>query len=423
MKAREIEGLIEHPVAYAHILGYDLLEPRIHNRWIRLMAYEDTDYTLQAHRDSYKTTCMIVALALRIVLFPNEPNLLVRKDEASTGEVVRAVRRILRHEVTQDLVQSLYGKPLEILKDKQDELQTNLVSDFGKKESQLLANGAQSFSITGKHFPRIFTDDIITMKDRISKPARDATDLVYQELQNIRTKQSVMFNTGTPWHRDDTFKLMPKPERWTVYDTGLLSDEQILQKKNSMTLSLFCANYELKHVSDEDSLFTNPKFDKFPDSDSVAQIDASYGGDNTTALTILSKHGEKLFVFGKVYNGHVQNHMGKIVLLLRKYRVGTLFMETNADKGYLATEFRKIWSAVRSYSEGMNKHIKIVTYLLRDWSSVYFDPDTDSDYLEQIVDYQEGKEPDDAPDSISSLLREHFYGKVKAVDTIGYRRT
>ncbi len=422
MTAREIDALITHPVVYAKLLGYDLLEPRIHDRWIKLMAYYDDDITLQAHRDSYKTTCMIVAIALRMIIFPNEPNLLVRKDMASTSEVVRAVRRCLKHPITQDFAQSMYGKPLVLLKEKQDELHTNLVTDYGKKESQLLANGAQSFSITGKHFPRIYTDDIITLKDRISKPAREATDLVYQELQNVRSKKSVMINIGTPWHRDDTFRLMPPPEKWSVYDTGLLSDEQILKKKQSMTMSLFCANYELKHVYDEDSFFTNPQHGKYPEIDSVAHIDAAYGGDNTTALTIMGRSGDTIHVVGKVFNGHVNHVIGRVVTLLRQYHVGSLYMETNADKGYLAGEFKKLWPSVRTYSENMNKHIKIVTYLLNDWNHIVFAPETDTDYLEQIVDYQEGKEPDDAPDSISALLRETTRGKIRAVGTLSYGR-
>lgn len=422
MTAREIDALITHPVVYAKLLGYDLLEPRIHDRWIKLMAYYDDDITLQAHRDSYKTTCMIVAIALRMIIFPNEPNLLVRKDMASTSEVVRAVRRCLKHPITQDFAQSMYGKPLVLLKEKQDELHTNLVTDHGKKESQLLANGAQSFSITGKHFPRIYTDDIITLKDRISKPAREATDLVYQELQNVRSKKSVMINIGTPWHRDDTFRLMPPPEKWSVYDTGLLSDEQILKKKQSMTMSLFCANYELKHVYDDDSFFGNPQHGAYPSQDSIAHIDAAYGGDNTTAVTIMTRSGETIHVTGKVYTGHVQYSMAKIVTLLHRYRVGTLYMETNADKGYLAGEFRKVWPSVKMYSENMNKHIKIVTYLLNEWSNIVFSPETDTDYLEQIVDYQEGKEPDDAPDSISALLRESSRGKIRAVGTLSYGR-
>ena len=40
-------------------------------------------------------------------------------------------------------------------------------------------------SLTGKHFERIFTDDIVNLKDRISHAEREHTKLVYMELQNV----------------------------------------------------------------------------------------------------------------------------------------------------------------------------------------------------------------------------------------------
>jgi hypothetical protein len=38
-------------------------------------------------------------------------------------------------------------------------------------------------------------------------------------------------------------------------------------------------------------------------------------------------------------------------------------------------------------------------------------PDTDEEYMNQILDYREGSEPDDAPDSAASLFTEGFPGK------------
>ena len=80
-------------------------------------------------------------------------------------------------------------------------------------------------SITGKHFDRIFTDDIVNVQDRTSKAERDRTKIVYQELQNIRNRGGRIFNTGTPWHKEDCFSLMPNIERYDCYSTGLISKE------------------------------------------------------------------------------------------------------------------------------------------------------------------------------------------------------
>ena len=70
---------------------------------------------------------------------------------------------------TQEMAKLIYGHEIELLKETQTELHTNLFkNDGGAKESQLVADGVRSFAITGKHFTRIYTDDIITLKDRIS---------------------------------------------------------------------------------------------------------------------------------------------------------------------------------------------------------------------------------------------------------------
>ena len=53
----------------------------------------------------------------------------------------------------------------------------------------------------------------------------------------------------------------------------------------------------------------------------------------------------------------------------------------------------------------MNKHIKISTYLKAIWSDVIFVAGTDDEYIEQITDYSEDAEHDDAPDSASVLAR------------------
>ena len=90
-------------------------------------------------------------------------------------------------------------------------------------------------SITGKHFDRIFTDDIINVQDRISRAERERIKIVYQELQNIRNRGGRIFNTLTPWHKDDASSLMPSPKIFDCYSTGLMTAEQIQQKKDSMS--------------------------------------------------------------------------------------------------------------------------------------------------------------------------------------------
>lgn len=61
-----IELVKERPYKIGHLLGFtDLTE--LHNGWIKEFVYSKNDFTLRAHRGSYKTSCIEVALALIIL--------------------------------------------------------------------------------------------------------------------------------------------------------------------------------------------------------------------------------------------------------------------------------------------------------------------------------------------------------------------
>ena len=67
----------------------------------------------------------------------------------------------------------------------------------------------------------------------------------------------------------------------------------------------------------------------------------------------------------------------------------------------------------------MNKHVKITTYLYKHWNNIYWHSETDPDYLNQILDYTEEAEHDDAPDSASSLCRKLYNGaKFTSLDNL-----
>ena len=57
------------------------------------------------------------------------------------------------------------------------------------------------------------------------------------------------------------------------------------------------------------------------------------------------------------------------------------------------------------YNEKENKYVKIATYLRKWWNNILWHPDTDPDYLEQIMDYTITAQHDDAPDSAASACR------------------
>lgn len=400
----QIMNLLKNePYRLGHFLGYkDLTE--LHNDWLKDWLYSSKDSTTQAHRGSYKTTDLAVFLAINALVHPRENVIFLRKTDTDVTEVIRLVVKIMKSGAYIEMCKALYGIPAKVLKDTASEIHTNLYKGKGGA-SQIVGMGING-SLTGKHADVIVTDDIINIKDRISKAERDHTKLIYQELQNVLNRGGRIINTGTPWHKDDAFSLMPNIKKYDCYTTGLMTEEQIMHLRSTMSPSLFSCNYELKHIADEDALFTNAQFTKDLPMDGIAHIDAGYGGEDSTALTILCIKDGKFIVYGKKYQHHVDDCIADILRLKAKYRAGTTWCEKNADKGYLAKELKNHGDLAQTYHERMNKHIKISTYLKENWGKVYFTEDTDPEYIAEILDYNEHAPHDDCPDSLASAIRQ-----------------
>ena len=405
MKRTEaIEFLCRTPYKFAHLVGFTKLG-KLHNLWIVDMVRGKEDKTLQAHRGSYKTTCVAVALALIIILLPNLRTMFMRKTDTDTKEIIAQVKKILENPVTRYFVRIIYGVELKIVKATENEISTNLTND-PRGSSQLIGMGIGG-SLTGKHFDLIFTDDIVNVSDRISKAERERTKLIYQELRNIINRGGRIYNTGTPWHKEDAFSLMPNPEKWDCYSTGLMNEVEISSIKSMMIASLFAANYELRHIAAEDVIFENPNVgaDAALAEQGECHIDASYGGEDFTAFTICNKRGENYYILGKLWHKHVDDCEDEIIKLRAKFNAGRILCENNADKGYLAKDLRKRGERVSAYHEDMNKFLKITSYLKAEWKKIYFVEGTDIDYIRQITDFTENAEHDDAPDSAASIVR------------------
>ena len=132
---------------------------------------------------------------------------------------------------------------------------------------------------------------------------------------------------------------------------------------------------------------------------------ASYGGSDGTAYTIFHEADDYIYGFGKRWDRHIDDCLQDIAFWQQTYRAGSIACEKNADKGYLARDLEGMGFYVDSYTESMNKFVKISTYLRKNWHRIRWLPDTDPEYIAEILDYTEFAEHDDAPDSAASLLR------------------
>ena len=396
------------PYKFGHMIGFKKLTT-LHNEWIISMLRGKEDESLAASRGTYKTTCVSIALALIIILLPRYRTLFVRKTDTDVKEIIKQVSKILRDPHTIYLVQILYGVELKLTVDSATEISTNLSTDI-KGTSQLVGIGIGA-SLTGKHFDRVFTDDIINLKDRISKAEREQTKLVYQELQNVKNRDGRIFNTLTMWHKDDASTLMPNLVKYNCYHERvqeIMSADDLEHIKASMTASLFACNYELKIIADENLLFSERPMGAAVSNIIGAQchIDCAYGGEDYTAFTAMAFKDGVFYIYGRCWQKHVEDCYSEIVTIYRRYQLGKCFLENNGDKGFAARDLKRTQGMrAVTYHEQMNKHLKISTYLKAIWKYVIFVDGTDDEYISQILDYDEDAEHDDCADSASCLAR------------------
>ena len=400
-----LDKIKKDPSKVANAVGFKDVKPFPHNEWMNEIIYGHDDYTLMSHRGSYKSSCLSVCIALIMVMMPWLNIIFLRKTDSDVTEMIRMVKKALESKFIQLLCECLYKRQLILVEDNAYSITTNLyVNSSGA--SQLLGIGIKS-SLTGKHADIVITDDICNLKDRISKAERDLTKMQYQELQNIKNRGGRIINLGTKWHKDDVFTLMENIHIFDYKVTGLISDEALAKIKKSMLPSLFACNYELRIVASEDVIFTTPHEGGNPAmcEQGMAHIDAAFGGSDGTAFTIMNKRDGKYYIFGKLWHKHVENCYDDIKRYYNAFMCGKMPIEDNGDKGFTARDLKKQGIRAYTYHESMNKHIKITTYLLKIWDDVIFVDGTDQEYIDQICDYNEDAEHDDAPDSASSLAR------------------
>ena len=407
-RQQAINFLKNKPYKFGHMVGFTKLTP-LHNQWMRkMLKVNGEEYTLLAHRGSYKTTCVAIVLAEIMILLPRLRILFIRKTDTNVKEIIRQVRNILLHPKTQVFVRAIWGVDLKLTKDTDGELSTNLCTDT-KGTSQLLGVGIGT-SITGKHYDLIFTDDIVTLDDRLSRAERERTKVLYQELINVlnRDEHCRIVNTATPWHREDCIsEFMKNVERYTVLDTGLISEKEQEEIKSRMLPSLYAANYLLEHIASEDVIFTNPQMDGDISmvQNGIMHLDSAFFGEDYTAWCVCAVHGGLIYILGKLRRKHVEDCYAAIKEDYTKTLCSKIYNEDNADKGMVAKELRKQDMKVVTYHESMNKHMKIVTYLYSMWRDVRFVEGTDAEFISQVCDYTEDADHDDAPDSLATMCR------------------
>lgn len=420
----EIQMFMLYPHVLGNHLGYTLLSD-IHSKWIWNCWYRNTDYALQAHRNSYKTTAVLVVGAIWWLLFinPNERILFLRKSWDEAAGIVKEIK--LQYESFP--LQFLYEEICKIKNIKGDTWRDSALSLATKtqitKEPNIACLGIGG-SLTGAHYTKIFSDDIITLKDRISKAERKNTITFIKELANIATVDGNKVFTGTPWHPEDGWNNIIKPVKYPVgsIDIKGFTPEKLQEYKSQLGPSLYSSNYELTHIADENRLFGDPTYRPWPErmKKISAWLDPSYEGAATTALSMIGMSIEgNIHVRGWIWPEHVIDCYTQIVKCCNEFNCGSLYVETNGDKGYSKRDLSLMYPVVIGRNETANKHIKIVSFAKHNWNKLLFAEDCQPEYMNQILDYTEDADLVDAADSLSSLIRELNIGGSNIIERFG----
>jgi hypothetical protein len=405
-----IQTWIKYPHVFGQWLGYDLLS-EIHSEWIIDCWTSEVDLSLQAHRKSYKTTAVLVVGAIWWLTFANvnERIFFIRKSQEEASGVVQEIKRHFESEKLQYLYQSEFGIN-RIQSSPWGNLAINLSTHTQPAKEPSISCMGITGNIVGAHPTKIFTDDIITLKDRTSKAERKHTDDFVKELTNLITIDGVVCNTGTPWHPEDSWRLLPKPKQYPVGSIQIkgFTSEKLTKYKTTLGASLYAANYDLKHIADENRIFSDPVYVQWPEKLKIinALLDPAYDGDCTTALSMIGLDiNSRAYVRGWVWPNNVVDVYDDIVRKLIDFKCGTLYVEENADKGASRRDLAKKYPAIVGYTESMNKHVKIIAYAKNKWHDLTFAEDCQPEYMNQVLDYTEDADLNDAPDSLAALIK------------------
>ena len=398
---------------YPHLLGHAAGKTRLtplHSQWIRYLWDVNEDRAIQAHRGSYKTTAMAVGVVRWMLFHPDDRIAIIRKTFSDAAEIVAMVYQMMEMPEIREIFRHAHGHYPRARVKREGVLRYNF-KYTASPEGNVTAHGLDG-SLTGKHYDKIWTDDIITLKDRISRAERERTkELIREIFTNIIDPGKSVMSTGTPWHREDGWNAIPcAPLKFPVSACGLLSPEDIERKRKTTTPFLYAANYDLELTTDESAMFKDPHYGQwdFFAPRVVGHLDAAFDGDHYNALTFMARIKDRIQGIGWVYPGNVKDWLPEIARLCKTYRVKLLHNETNPDKGYTADALAGLGVPVHRYSESANKHIKIATHLFSAWEDIDWAPETEDEYMSQVLDYREGMEPDDAPDSAATLIRAEF---------------
>lgn len=248
--------------------------------------------------------------------------------------------------------------------------------------------------------------------DEVADWSEDVFDLLKSRLDKSYSCFDGTFNPKDPLHWLKEFIESDADvfyQTYSIDDNPFLDSTFVSELKKEYAGTVLYDRYILGlWAASEGALFT--KYPEYTNDETllyngIAHIDAAFGGTDGSALTCARREGDKIYLFGRLRQAHIDTLMDFYSAETRRLRCSPILTETNADKGFVAKQFIRQGDHVSAYDETMNKFFKIATYLRKWWKNMVILNGTDKAYVDQIMAYTEQAEHDDAPDSAACICR------------------
>lgn len=204
---------LQHPYYLGkYVLGYDKFES-IHYDMLSFILgiiYNKVPEALDLEpRGCYKTTALSITLPIYLELKDPDDNILINHKVKTISTSI--LEEIQDQYKINKLFLVLFGNRIGTIW-----RQGYITSKHRTKPSKepTIAAGSVDKELVSGHYNIMINDDIVTLKDYVSKKERDKTETFYNSVRYLAEDGSIV-NVGTRWHEDDLYgtvltKTIPK---------------------------------------------------------------------------------------------------------------------------------------------------------------------------------------------------------------------
>lgn len=281
------------------------------------------------------------------------------------------------------------------------------VAGLRGKDHSLSTLTVRGLSLRGRHPKRVIFDDPVT-EDDTSQKTRDRVEKVFNEVMKLTSNVLII---GQPAHKFDLYaKLRPLLKKMELPHGTIpeLDHDLVAQRAAGVSEESISASYHLKILDVGTTPFDKVKYlDVYPVGSSVAFIDPSHEGNDLTALAIMRAYMGGVAVVGFCWK-RAWNHCADEMLdQIKKFSVARVCFETNGLGDMPVELLRKglgntgIGVVGRKSLNEKHSRIMAAGALAH---NIHLARESHKLFIDRVVQYEYGAEPDDPPDALSTCL-------------------